>query len=42
MNEFKEYGDIKLLKIILNKEKKSRGYAFIEYVHKADFYKAFR
>jgi U1 small nuclear ribonucleoprotein len=39
---FKEYGNIKSIKIVCNKEGKSRGYAFIEYEHKSDFKRAYK
>eukprot|EP00798_Chlamydomonas_sp_ICE-L_P002987 gene2987-12995_t len=40
--EFDEFGQIKSLRIVYNKEGKHRGYAFIEYEHKKDMKEAYK
>jgi U1 small nuclear ribonucleoprotein len=40
--EFKRYGDIKAVKIVRDLENKSKGYGFIEFVHKRDFMSGYK
>lgn len=40
--EFDQFGDIKKIKIIKDKEGKPRGYAFIEFEHKKDMIQAYK
>lgn len=42
LREMETYGQVKDLKLIFDKEKKSRGYAFVEYEHEEDMKRAFR
>ncbi|KAG2451819.1 hypothetical protein HYH02_003595 [Chlamydomonas schloesseri] len=40
--EFEEYGPVKRVRIVTDKNGKSRGYAFVEYEHKADMKEAYK
>merc|ERR1712098_288623 len=41
--EFEQYGNIKSINLIMNqKDKKPRGYAFIEYEHEKDMHSAYK
>jgi U1 small nuclear ribonucleoprotein 70kDa len=40
--EFEKHGPIKSLKLVKDKEGKSRGYAFIEYQHSGDMKSAYK
>ena len=42
LREMETYGPVKDLKLIKDKEGKSRGYAFVEYEHEEDMKRAFR
>jgi U1 small nuclear ribonucleoprotein len=42
LREMETYGPVKDLKLVKDKEGKSRGYAFVEYEHEEDMKRAFR
>lgn len=42
LREFEQFGPVKDVKLITCKDKKSRGYAFIEYEHEEDMKRAYR
>ena len=42
LREMESFGNVKYIKIIKDKEDKSRGYAFVEYEHEEDMKRAYR
>ena len=42
LREFEQFGPVKNVKLVVDREGKSRGYAFVEYEHEEDMKRAYK